>query len=92
MLAPFNLGFLLDCNETDHSTLAILAHQVQGVAHQLLHVVLGCIDIDIDIDIEGLLYNTIDGLLRVLQSPHHHGVTLYCWVQGRGSAFHDRLP
>ena len=33
-------------------------------------------DIDIDIDIEGLLYNTIDGLLRVLQSPRHHGVTL----------------
>ena len=47
---------------------------------------------DIDIDIEGLLYNTIDGLLRVLQSPRHHGVTLYCWVQGRGSAFHDRIP
>ena len=51
------------------------------------------IDIDIDIDIEGLLtYSTIDGLLRVLQSPRHHGVTLNCWVQGRGSAFHDRIP
>eukprot|EP01043_Picozoa_sp_COSAG02_P033008 COSAG02_NODE_2231_length_9435_cov_5.634854_9_plen_64_part_00 len=49
-------------------------------------------DIDIDIDIEGLLYNTIDGLLRVLQNPRHHGVTLYCWVQGWGSAFQDRLP
>ena len=32
-------------------------------------------DIDIDIDIEGLLYNTIDGLLRVLQIPHRRGVT-----------------
>ena len=36
--------------------------------------------IDIDIDIEGLLYNTIDGLLRVLLSPCRHGVTLFCWV------------
>ena len=40
------------------------------------------IDIDIDIDIEGLLYNTIDGLLRVLLAPRRLGATFFVGCRG----------